>query len=158
MKHINFFAMFFLLLINTSCVLLRDPVDVHPDGLNFYTLKHPYDRFENPDAFFKKEYQQINRRRKSSKTDEKPLNLVGLAESGGGIRSAAFHLGLLSGFNKGSYRNSSMLKRIDYISSVSGGTWANGAYWAWDKTDDELFSCLDKAAESGFLRLSWRTS
>lgn len=43
-------------------------------------------------------------------------NVVGLALSGGGIRSAAFCLGALQALNE-----ADVLKRVDYLSTVSGG-------------------------------------
>lgn len=43
-------------------------------------------------------------------------NLMGLAFSGGGIRSATFNLGVLQGLAE-----AKLLKRIDYLSTVSGG-------------------------------------
>src|ERR1043166_9313002 len=42
--------------------------------------------------------------------------LVGLAFSGGGIRSATFNLGILQGLAK-----LGLLKFVDYLSTVSGG-------------------------------------
>ena len=54
------------------------------------------------------------------------LDLVGVALSGGGIRSATFNLGFLAGLNK-----LRLLKRIDYLSTVSGGGYV-GSFWsAW---------------------------
>ncbi|KYQ90313.1 patatin family protein [Tieghemostelium lacteum] len=44
------------------------------------------------------------------------FNLVGLALSGGGIRSATFNLGLLQALSKHKF-----FKKIDYLSTVSGG-------------------------------------
>ncbi|MCP4632171.1 MAG: hypothetical protein GY855_04540 [candidate division Zixibacteria bacterium] len=73
-------------------------------------------------------------------------NLIGLALSGGGIKSSAFHWGLLSGLHTVKYpapTSLNLLNRMDYISSVSGGTWAASAYWTWPFYDDELFQCLD---------------
>src|ERR1700694_5361171 len=43
-------------------------------------------------------------------------NLVGLALSGGGIRSASFCLGALQALDAQNY-----LRKIDYLSTVSGG-------------------------------------
>ena len=43
-------------------------------------------------------------------------NLVGLAFSGGGIRSATFNLGILEGL-----KEVNLLRKIDYVSLVSGG-------------------------------------
>lgn len=48
--------------------------------------------------------------------------LVGLALSGGGVRSAAYSLGVLQGLQR-----SGVLQRVDYLSTVSGGAYA-GAY------------------------------
>lgn len=44
------------------------------------------------------------------------MNLVGLAFSGGGIRSATFNLGVLQGLAE-----QKLLKHVDYLSTVSGG-------------------------------------
>ncbi|MGB6308149.1 MAG: patatin-like phospholipase family protein [Steroidobacteraceae bacterium] len=53
-------------------------------------------------------------------------NIVGLALSGGGIRSATFNLGFLQGLAV-----SEKLEEIDYLSTVSGGGFI-GAWWsAW---------------------------
>lgn len=119
---------------------------------DFYLVEHPDERFNNPDHYFAHEFKKIRRRRnlysfKSS--EQRPENLIGLALSGGGQRSAAFQLGLLSGLSKVPFGQGTLLNRIDYISSVSGGSWANGAYWASKRSDEELFHCLDDAAEHG---------
>lgn len=53
-------------------------------------------------------------------------NTLGLALSGGGTRSASFNIGLLAGLN-----NTNQLDQIDYISTVSGGSYA--AYWYYSK-------------------------
>src|ERR1700694_695170 len=55
-----------------------------------------------------------------------PLDRVGLAFSGGGIRSATFNLGILKALHE-----LHVLKHIDYLSTVSGGGYI-GAWWtAW---------------------------
>lgn len=61
-------------------------------------------------------------------TDKGPFpgNLVGLALSGGGIRSATFCLGLLQGL-----RAKGLLDRFDYLSTVSGGGFVGGWWSAW---------------------------
>ena len=51
-------------------------------------------------------------------------DLVGLALSGGGIRSATFNLGLLQGLHRLHF-----LPRIDILSTVSGGGYI-GSYWS----------------------------
>lgn len=65
---------------------------------------------------------------------------LGLALSGGGIRSAAFAMGVMRGLSdtpspEGDGR--SMLDRIGYLSTVSGGGYAGGWYVA-HSCDDEL--------------------
>jgi hypothetical protein len=54
------------------------------------------------------------------------LDLVGLAFSGGGIRSATFNLGILQGL--ASFR---LLGAFDYLSTVSGGGYIGGWLAAW---------------------------
>ena len=97
-------------------------------------------RFENQYEYFSEEYNSIHKRRKPKQEPKpsKPENLTGIGFSGGGIKSSAFHLGLLSGLHK-----AGLLHEIDYISSVSGGSWANGAYWAIHESDSSLFDSLD---------------
>src|SRR2546425_1126639 len=53
-------------------------------------------------------------------------NCVGLALSGGGIRSATFSLGLLQGLNA-----LGVLRAVDYLSTVSGGGYVGGWWSAW---------------------------
>ncbi|MGB6470343.1 MAG: hypothetical protein WBE88_05760, partial [Candidatus Acidiferrales bacterium] len=48
-------------------------------------------------------------------------NLVGVAFSGGGIRSATFNLGVLQGLAE-----MKLLQRVDYLSTVSGGGYIGG--------------------------------
>ena len=73
-----------------------------------------------PDAFKKREEDFLKARRLAA--DVKPdgntpdAPIVGLALSGGGIRSATFSLGLLQALAK-----LNILPRIDYLSTVSGG-------------------------------------
>ena len=52
----------------------------------------------------------------SKENDRQPRNIIGLALSGGGVRSATFALGVLQAFAK---RN--LLRHVDYLSTVSGG-------------------------------------
>lgn len=82
-----------------------------------------------------KEHAAIKARRKFHKRAEgdPAQDSVGLALSGGGVRSATFNLGLLQALDK-----HNILDRVDYLSTVSGGgyigtaltrylnTWPNG--------------------------------
>ena len=53
-------------------------------------------------------------------------NFVGLAFSGGGIRSATFNLGVLQAL-----ADLKLLCRIDYLSTVSGGGYIGSWLMAW---------------------------
>src|SRR5436309_2734688 len=55
-----------------------------------------------------------------------PFDRVGLAFSGGGIRSATFNLGVLKALHE-----IGLLKHIDYLSTVSGGGYIGGWWTAW---------------------------
>lgn len=55
-----------------------------------------------------------------------PEDLLGIALSGGGIRSATFSLGLLQGL----YEHG-ILRCFDYLSTVSGGGYAGSFWTAW---------------------------
>ena len=68
-------------------------------------------------------YIDINNSTNSSHCD---LNIVGLALSGGGIRSAIFGLGVLEAL-----KEQSLLEKVDYLSTVSGG----GYIGAWLSTN-----------------------
>lgn len=125
-------------IVNAGEVSVKDNTDI-------YLLDSSFQRLKNQEKYFSHEYQQIHARRgKNIEIGYKPAHLTALALSGGGIRSSAFQLGVLSGLFK-----SKALSKIDYISSVSGGSWANGAYWAWTLPDEVFFDCLDKAAKLG---------
>jgi len=85
---------------------------------------------------FAAELEEVQRRRKkvavengseesqeaSAESADLRNNLIGLALSGGGIRSAAFNLGLIQAFHR-----TGLLRVIDYVSSVSGGSYVNAA-------------------------------
>ncbi len=58
--------------------------------------------------------------------DSKQEGLVGLALSGGGIRSAAFSFGIVQVLEQ-----RGLMKHVDYLSTVSGGGYTGSAYSAW---------------------------
>ncbi|WP_337175045.1 patatin-like phospholipase family protein [Paludisphaera sp.] len=60
-------------------------------------------------------------------------HVTGLAISGGGIRSATFAVGFLQGL-----ANLGLLKRFDYLSTVSGGGYAGGWLAAWLKREGDV--------------------
>jgi hypothetical protein len=83
------------------------------------------------DEVFKREMQEILKRRREANVpiekdeagnSKSPADsLVGLALSGGGVRSASFNLGLLQSL----YQNG-VLRHVDYMSTVSGGGYVGG--------------------------------
>lgn len=69
----------------------------------------------------------------SEKGNTSELDTVGLAFSGGGIRSATFNLGILQGL-----ANLGLLKYFDYLSTVSGGGYIGSWLTAWIQRDGSL--------------------
>jgi hypothetical protein len=75
-------------------------------------------------------------------------HLLGLALSGGGIRSASFAVGVLQGL-----ASLGFIRRIDYLSTVSGGGYAGGWLSAWLRREENpanvesqlAFSRVDQA-------------
>lgn len=103
----------------------------------WYSLPRPGMRAEHRALYFQKEYESIESRRKANEFEHasapgrRPADMVGLALSGGGMRANAFHLGILSGLHDTAMpkpTDKNLLDRVDYLSSVSGGTWAAAAY------------------------------
>jgi hypothetical protein len=68
-------------------------------------------------------------------------NLVGLAFSGGGIRSATFNLGVLQAL-----ADLKLLQRIDYLSTVSGGGYIGAWLAAWTKRLGSLARVQERLA------------
>lgn len=78
-------------------------------------------RYANFDEVKIEEYPYIHALRKKTavpkdENNDKPENLVGIAFSGGGIRSATFGLGVLEAL-----KEKDLLQKVDYLSTVSGG-------------------------------------
>jgi len=67
----------------------------------------------------------IEDRRQAAGIDPK-APVMGIALSGGGIRSATFNLGLLQGL-----ASKNLLRHFDYLSTVSGGGYVGGWWTAW---------------------------
>jgi hypothetical protein len=65
----------------------------------------------------------LARRRKAADLPAPDGDVVGLAFSGGGIRSAVFNLGVLQALEV-----SGLLRQVDYLSSVSGGGYIASCY------------------------------
>jgi hypothetical protein len=133
-------------------------IKLPPDNETFYRVTSPDQRVNNQVKYFKNEYLQIAKKRNQklmySGGDTKPVNLIGLGLSGGGIRSAAYQLGLLAGLQSTPIPGSvgkklSALDRVDYLSCVSGGCWAAGAFLIAKETPDTFFNCLNEQAFEG---------
>lgn len=80
-------------------------------------------------------------------------NVVGLAFSGGGIRSATFNLGVIQGLAREKF-----LTQIDYLSTVSGGGYIGGWLTAWIKRDGcaNVQDSLERDAEQSPSGQVWR--
>lgn len=81
----------------------------------------------NFEQVHQEELDRIKQRRRLAGQDEgdPEHDAVGLALSGGGVRSATFNLGLLQALHR-----CGLLKRVDYLSTVSGGGFI-GASLTW---------------------------
>ena len=77
------------------------------------------------DEVFTKEKACIAEQRTRRKDETDPVRYVGLALSGGGVRSASFAIGVLQALH-----GEGRLNQIDYLSTVSGGGYA-GALLTW---------------------------
>jgi len=89
----------------------------------------------SPDAVTKRTEQESNLLERTVQRQALEKDLVGLAFSGGGIRSATFNLGILQGLAE-----LGLLKRFDYLSTVSGGSWIGGWLTAWIKREGDLLN------------------
>jgi predicted acylesterase/phospholipase RssA len=87
----------------------------------------------------REEIVKLRAKRKMNLPEDAPT--VGLAFSGGGIRSATINLGILQGLAK--YK---LLKRIDYLSTVSGGGYIGGwlARWIYELGIEKVEERLGK--------------
>jgi hypothetical protein len=87
-----------------------------------------------------REYDEVRTRRRAigaaaDPDGKRPLRLLGLSLSGGGVRSATFNLGMLQALAA-----AGKLKAFDYLSTVSGGGYTGGWWSAWlsrPERDDE---------------------
>jgi hypothetical protein len=120
------------------------------------------------DEVFREEWKEIyTRRRKTYGPAENevtgfdgksaPENLVGLAFSGGGIRSATFCLGVLQGLHE-----LKLLPIFDYFSTVSGGGYLGGWWSAWlsrptDKRNQGIFPAPEQIEPQRLEQYRWRT-
>ncbi len=84
-----------------------------------------------------RELEDIRARPRPEGEEPDDLTLVGLAFSGGGIRSATFNLGVLQGLE-----NVGLLRFVDYLSTVSGGGYIGSWY----------LSCLKEKLTDGNAR------
>jgi hypothetical protein len=88
------------------------------DGVQAHELEQVQNR--------RKEVHGVQNPPKESPPNPLQQDLVGLAFSGGGIRSGTFNLGILQAL-----ANLKLLSRIDYLSTVSGGGYIGGWLAAW---------------------------
>lgn len=101
----------------------------------------------------KAEREELQGARERAPGTRLPNKTVGLAFSGGGIRSATFHLGVLQELAK-----HKLLKQVDYLSTVSGGGYIGSWLARWiqqegvEEVERKLPGNHDEAPEVNFLR------
>jgi hypothetical protein len=76
-----------------------------------------YDDRAYPEALQRGEKALLVKRREGARQGKGPGDWLGVGLSGGGIRSATFSLGVFEAWA----RSKGFLRRIDYLSTVSGG-------------------------------------
>jgi len=107
--------------------------------------------FEDVQKAEEKELQGV--RDRTPKGTRLPGKTVGLAFSGGGIRSATFHLGVLQ-----TLAEYGLLKQVDYLSTVSGGGYIGSWLARWireqgiERVEAALPGGAEEAPEVNFLR------
>ncbi len=69
----------------------------------------------------------------------KEMGICALALSGGGIRSATFNLGILQGLSE-----KKLIKRFDYLSTVSGGGYIGSWFASWIKRDQSVIKVSNR--------------
>ncbi len=99
-------------------------------GRDYWTLERSDARLLHRPEAFAQEIGQLQKRGKLR---------IGLALSGGGLRSNAFQAGFMSGLQQIGF-----LEKVGHISAVSGGLWAAAAYKASSLCPQQYFSALDE--------------
>lgn len=111
---------------NSASVAVPDDAPSHtPDNTPDYTPDDAPDYTENFADVQAAEHKWLQQRRRAVGDIAADAPVVGLALSGGGIRSASFNLGVLQALQR-----NGVLRRIDYLSSVSGGGYI-GSSLSW---------------------------
>ena len=82
-------------------------------------------------------------------------HLVGMSFSGGGIRAGTFAIGFLQGLSR-----LELLRRIDYLSTVSGGGYAGAWLAAWLKREGQVLEVqkqlnTSRVAQAGGIARPW---
>lgn len=102
------------------------------------------------DELFRQESEALSERRdKAGVGNGRARTRVGLALSGGGIRSATFCLGLLRGLAK-----TGALRRVDYLSTVSGGGYTGAAFGRL-VSERTLDGAIDALVDCGSDPMRW---
>ncbi|HEY6010149.1 MAG TPA: hypothetical protein VIX18_01660, partial [Nitrospirota bacterium] len=102
-SRIALVAVSVLLVSCAGSVPTKSATSLNLSDTEFYRFTDPTARLNRQSDKFKHEYMQVAKRRSpglSVSTEaalQRPENIVGLGLSGGGIRSASFQLGVLSG-------------------------------------------------------------
>jgi len=99
------------------------------------------------DELLAKEESRIRQSPRFRKAENAPL--IGLALSGGGIRSASFALGVLHALVRELPGRGNALANVDYLSTVSGGGYTGSSLtWHVEKNEDQTGSPFGVTAAS----------
>ena len=141
---LNYGLAFVVALLLTGCAI-HIKSDIEVDGFCF---KEDMKKTQGEENFtvLKEKY---NREWKLNRGDKNAPPVLGLAMSGGGMRSAAFNIGVLKGLH-----TLGKLREVDIMSSVSGGSYAMSWYYLQKynsgESDDVIFDpegCFQKHLE-----------
>jgi Patatin-like phospholipase len=120
------------------------PQSSNPKPKTFYKYESGKD-YAGAEEFIAEEFKKVNSLRNHKEANKE---FIGLALSGGGIRSATFSLGVLQALAEKSW-----LEKIDYLSTVSGGGYLGSALtWLLHKPWETNERKTSITSESGVLK------
>jgi len=124
----------------------------HPEGVRPASTQPHHQNNEDPITFEEVLRHELDcikdsRQRRGIHVKAHPDNLIGLAFSGGGIRSATFNLGILQALAE-----NGLLHKFDYLSTVSGGgyigSWLAALTYRLTRDLDSPFDGVEKTLKS----------
>jgi predicted acylesterase/phospholipase RssA len=123
-----------------------EPTELQEDALNFEQIFQ--DELNAIDCRRSGQHKTDNNTIDTKKTEDPwSMNLLGLAFSGGGIRSATFNLGIIQALAQ-----LKLLRHVDYLSTVSGGgyigSWLSAQFYRELETTKDVTEATEKKKET----------